>query len=63
MKILIWFLCLLAAAVLSAAAAAMGIRLGAIPVFVIYFCSFYSAKKLSKKWEETKIKKNNDDNS
>ena len=57
MKILIWFLCILANSVITAITKANGIILGGIPTFIMYMITFAVARTLCEKWEEHKNNK------
>jgi len=64
MKILIWFLCFFANAIINVILGSIGVRLGAIPTAFLTFATFSSAFFLCKKWDEHKQnKKTENDNS
>lgn len=64
MKILIWFLCFFANAIINAIFNSIGVRLGAIPTAFLTFATISSAFSLCRKWDEHKrIKKTQNDNS
>lgn len=49
MKILIWFLCILANSIITAIIKANGIILGGIPTFIMYMITFAVARTLCRK--------------
>ena len=57
MKILIWFLCILANSIITAIIKANGIILGGIPTFIMYMITFAVARTLCEKWQEYKNNK------
>ena len=52
MKILIWFGCFFVNALIQVMLKNMGITLGAIPVMLLFGASYWSARRLCKKWDE-----------
>lgn len=57
MKILIWFLCILANSIITAIIKANGIILGGILTFIMYMITFAVARTLCEKWQEYKNNK------
>lgn len=51
MKVLIWFLCLLAYAVITTLIGASGVSLGAIPTAILFAGAIWAAKSICKKWD------------
>ena len=57
MKVLIWFLCIFAYALITTLIKEAGIILGAIPTVILYGATFWLARTLCKKWDEHKESK------
>ena len=54
MKFLIWFLCVLANAIIITLIKAAGIILGGIPTALLFVATLWLARNLCKKWDEHK---------
>ena len=54
MKVLIWFLCILANALVTVLLSEAGILLGGIPIALLFGGTFWLARTLCKKWDERK---------
>ena len=52
MKLLIWFLCILAASLIRTFFELYGVTFGAIPVVILYGLTIFIAKKLCEKWDK-----------
>ena len=57
MKVLIWFLCIFANALITTLIKEAGVILGAIPTVILYGATFWLARTLCKKWDEHKENK------
>ena len=57
MKVLIWFLCIFANALITTLIKEAGVILGAIPTVILYGATFWLARTLCKKWDEHKESK------
>lgn len=60
MKVLIWFLCIFANALITTLLKESGIILGAIPTMILFGAMLWLARTLCKKWDEHKGKGEND---
>lgn len=60
MKVLIWFLCIFANALITTLLKESGITLGAIPTMILFGAMLWLARTLCKKWDEHKGKGEND---
>lgn len=54
MKFLIWFLCILANAIITTLITESGVILGGIPTALMFAATFWLARTLCKKWDEHK---------
>lgn len=54
MKILIWFGCFFVNVLIQVILGNAGITLGAIPIMLLFSVSYWSARKLCRKWDERK---------
>ncbi len=54
MKVLIWFLCIFANALITTFFRRNGVILGAIPAMVLFWGTMWLAQALCKKWDEHK---------
>lgn len=52
MKVLIWFLCIFACAIITSLIKETGIILGAIPTVILFTGTMWLARTLCKKWDE-----------
>lgn len=52
MKVLIWFLCILANALIIAIFKTNGILLGGVPTMILFGLMFWTARTLCRKWEK-----------
>ncbi len=57
MKVLIWFLCILTASVVSVLIQLSGVILGAVPIIILYGAAILLARTLCKKWDKHKKNK------
>lgn len=57
MKVLIWFLCIFANALVTTLIRESGVILGGIPAAVLFGATFWLARTLCKKWDEHKAAK------
>lgn len=57
MKVLIWFLCIFANALITTLIKEAGVSLGGIPTVILYGATFWLARTLCKKWDEHKANK------
>ena len=57
MKVLIWFLCIFANAVITTLIKESGVILGGIPTALLFLATFWLARTLCKKWDEHKENK------
>ena len=54
MKVLIWFLCIFANALITTIFKQNGILLGAISTMILFAAMLWTARTLCKKWDERK---------
>ena len=57
MKVLIWFLCIFANALITTLIKEAGVSLGGIPTVILCGATFWLARTLCKKWDEHKANK------
>lgn len=61
MKVLIWFGCFFVNAIIQVILKNAGFTLGAIPVMLLFSASYWSARKLCRKWDERKDAQDEED--